>query len=37
MLVGRKIKWDPETERILDDPAATSLLSRPYREPWKLA
>ena len=37
MLVGRKIKWDVAQEVILDDPEATKLLSRPYREPWKLA
>jgi Oxidoreductase family, C-terminal alpha/beta domain len=37
MLVGRKIHWDPGTEQILNDPAATELLSRPYRAPYKLA
>ena len=37
MIVGRKIKWDVAKEVILDDPEATKLLSRPYREPWKLA
>jgi predicted dehydrogenase len=37
MLVGRKIKWDVAQETILDDPEATKLLTRPYREPWKLA
>jgi predicted dehydrogenase len=37
MVVGRKIKWDVQKEIILDDEAATKLLSRPYREPWKLA
>jgi len=37
MLVGRKIRWDVENEQILNDPAATELLSRPYREPWRLA
>jgi len=36
MLVGRKIRWDPVTEKILDDPEAIKLLTRPYREPWKL-
>jgi hypothetical protein len=36
MLVGRKIKWDPEKEVILDDAEASQLLSRPYRAPWKL-
>ncbi len=36
MLTGRKIKWDSDKEEILDDPAASALLMRPYREPWKL-
>ncbi len=36
MLVGRKIKWDVGSERILGDHEATKLLSRPYREPYKL-
>jgi predicted dehydrogenase len=35
--IGRKIKWDPEKEVILDDPEASKLLSRPYRAPWELA
>ena len=37
MLVGRKIHWDVAQEKILNDPAASELLSRPYRAPWKLA
>ena len=37
MLVGRKIKWDAASEKILDDAEATKLLSRLYRAPWKLA
>ncbi len=37
MLTGRKIRWDVEKEVILDDAAASELLSRPYREPYKLA
>jgi predicted dehydrogenase len=36
MLVGRKIRWDPVSEKILGDPEASKLLSRPYRHPWKL-
>jgi hypothetical protein len=32
MTTGRKIKWDPATERILDDPDAAKLLTREYRE-----
>ena len=37
MLVERKLRWDVQKERILDDPEASKLLGRPYREPWKLA
>jgi len=37
MLVGRKIKWDPRREQILGDADASKLLSREYRQPWKLA
>jgi predicted dehydrogenase len=37
MLVGRKIKWSPEREKIIGDAEASKLLSRPYRQPWKLA
>jgi predicted dehydrogenase len=37
MLVGRKIKWDVAKEVILDDPEASKLLTRAYREPWKLS
>ena len=36
MLTGRKIRWNPETEEILDDPGASALLGRSYREPWSL-
>jgi len=36
MLTGRKIQWDPEREEIINDPGATALLGRAYREPWVL-
>jgi predicted dehydrogenase len=36
MLVGHKIKWDNSKEVILGDEAATALLTRPYRAPYKL-
>ena len=36
-LTGRKIKWDPVTETIADDPGASALLHRAYRAPWTLA
>jgi hypothetical protein len=36
MLVGRKIRWDAQTEQILGDADASRLLTRPYRPPWKM-
>jgi len=36
MLVGRKIKWDVASEKIMGDPEATALMTREYRSPWKL-
>lgn len=33
---GRKITWDPKNEKILGDPAAERMLTRPLRAPWKL-
>jgi len=33
--VGAKIVWDEKAEQIVNNPAATDLLKRPYREPWK--
>jgi predicted dehydrogenase len=36
MLVGRKLKWDAQTERILEDAEASQLLTRPFRPPWRL-
>lgn len=34
--LGRKIRWDPETEQCLDDPEANRMLSRSMRSPWHL-
>lgn len=36
ILTGRKIRWDPCKEAILDDPGATQLVSRAMRSPWHL-
>jgi len=33
---GRKIRWDPAAEKVLDDPEAAAMVSKAYREPWKL-
>ena len=32
--LGRKLKWDPEREEILGDREASTMLERPYRQPW---
>jgi predicted dehydrogenase len=37
MRLGRKsLRWDPRTEQIIGDDEASKMLSRPYRDPWKL-
>ena len=36
ILTGRKIRWDPVREVILDDPGAAQLVSRAMRSPWHL-
>lgn len=36
ILTGRPIRWDPVRETIAGDPAASRLLSRPVRPPWRL-
>ena len=37
MVTGRRLKWDSQKEIVLDDAAASQMLGRPYRLPWKLA
>jgi predicted dehydrogenase len=34
--IGRKIRWDPQAERILDDAEAAAMCAKPYRAPWTL-
>ncbi len=34
--VGRSIRWDGENDRVIDDPEADALVTKPYRAPWKL-
>jgi predicted dehydrogenase len=36
MLLARKLRWDPERERFVKDPAANLMLSRQMRQPWHL-
>jgi len=36
MLTGRKLKWDPKREQIINDPQANQMLARPMRSPWHL-
>jgi len=36
MLLGRKIKWNPESEMFVNDAEATRMQDRAMREPWKL-
>jgi len=33
---GRPIRWDPQSEQIVDDEAATRMLNRSLRAPWHL-
>jgi len=35
MMVGKKLEWDPKTERF-DNHEANTMLSRPMRHPWTL-
>jgi len=34
--LGRKLRWNPQAERFVNDPEADRLLSRPMRSPWHL-
>ncbi len=36
MLLGRKLKWDPDKERFINDEQANRMLSRSMRSPWNL-
>jgi hypothetical protein len=36
MRLGRKLQWDPENERFVDDDEANAMLRRPYRAPWSV-
>ncbi len=34
MKIPEKLKWNPKTERFIDNDAANAMLSRPQRGPW---
>jgi len=36
MMLGRKLKWDPDREIFPDDPEATRMVLRPMRAPWHI-
>jgi hypothetical protein len=36
MLLGRKIKFNPDTEEIIGDETAAQMLGKSYRAPWIL-
>ncbi|MBX7259408.1 MAG: Gfo/Idh/MocA family oxidoreductase [Candidatus Hydrogenedentes bacterium] len=36
LLLGRSLKWDPDTERFPDDEDANRMLSRAARAPWRV-
>ncbi len=36
MLLGRKLRWDPEKEDFIDDPEASSKLRRKQRKPYTI-
>jgi predicted dehydrogenase len=36
MLLGRKLRWDPDNEQFINDEQANRMLSRAMRSPWRL-
>ena len=36
MRLGRGFRWDPKKERVIGDPEADKMTSRPMRSPWHL-
>jgi len=35
--LGRKLRWDGQREKFIDDPEADKLLTKEYRKPWVVA
>jgi hypothetical protein len=36
MLLGRKLKWDPDKEQFINDDEANRMVGRAMRGPWSL-
>ncbi len=36
MLLGRKLRWDPDEEGFIDDESANRMRSRAMRQPWRV-
>ena len=34
MILGRKVRWDPEQEQVIGDPEAGRMIVRATRSPW---
>jgi predicted dehydrogenase len=37
MRLGRRVRWNPEIERFVNDPEADRMLTRAMRSPWRLS
>ena len=37
MRLGRKLKWNPDTEEFVNDEQANRMIAKPMRSPWKLS
>jgi len=36
MRLGRDLRWDPDTERFVDDEQAGRMAARAMRSPWRV-
>ncbi|MCK4294792.1 MAG: gfo/Idh/MocA family oxidoreductase, partial [Planctomycetes bacterium] len=36
MMLKRKLRWDPDAERFINDEQANRMLNKPMRAPWHL-
>lgn len=36
MMLGRKLRWNPDVEDFVGDSEASAMLSRPQRSPWTI-